>query len=168
MPGYVVHIAIAQEYLKKHNMKYSKDFIMGSVAPDFTSDKSKTHYGKSPAYTNLKNFLLKNNIDTDYKKGFFLHLVTDYLFYNKYITKVEKPQIYNDYDYTNKEIIEKYNVILPEEVKDKVFFKEGEAKILTLDLAYKVIEEISSLDLETISKEVIEEDKKWNTYKNII
>ena len=47
MPGYVVHIAIAQEYLKKHNMKYSKDFIMGSVAPDFTSDKSKTHYGKS-------------------------------------------------------------------------------------------------------------------------
>ena len=107
MPGYVVHIAIAQEYLKKHNMKYSKDFIMGSVAPDFTNDKSKTHYGKSPAYTNLKNFLLKNNIDTDYKKGLFLHLVTDYLFYNKYITKVEKPQIYNDYDYTNKEIIEK-------------------------------------------------------------
>lgn len=168
MPGYVIHIAVAQEYLKKHNMKYSKDFIKGSVAPDFTKDKSKTHYGKSPAYTSLKNFLLENNIDTDYNQGYFLHLVTDYLFYNKYMERIKKPQIYIDYDCTNKDLIEKYNVKLIDSVKDKVFFLEGEPKILTLNLAYKVIEEISSLSLKIIEKEVIREDRKWNSYKNIV
>lgn len=168
MPGYVVHIAIAKEYLRKHNIKYSKDFILGSVAPDFTDIKSKTHYGKSPAYTNLKNFLSENDINTEYTKGFFLHLVTDYLFYNKYITKIEKPQIYNDYDYTNKNIIEKYEITLPKEVENKVFFKEGKPKILTLNLAYKVIDEVSNLDLETIKREALEDSKKWNTYSNIV
>ena len=168
MPGYVVHIAIAQEYLRKHNLKYSEQFIIGSIAPDFTNTKSKTHYGKSPAYTNLKKFLLINSINTNYNKGFFLHLVTDYLFYNKYIRKIEKPQIYNDYDYTNKDLIKKYNVKLPDSLKDKVFFKRGKPKILTLDLANKVIEEISNLDLETISKEVIEGDNKWSIYRNIL
>lgn len=53
MPGYVIHIATAQEYLKKHRKEYSIDFINGTIAPDLTNDKQKTHYGKSPAYTSL-------------------------------------------------------------------------------------------------------------------
>ena len=54
MPGYVIHIAIAQEYLKKHLKKEEKEeFINGVIAPDLTKIKSETHYGKSPAYTNL-------------------------------------------------------------------------------------------------------------------
>ena len=108
MPGFVIHIAIGQEYLRKHNLNYSKEFIKGIVAPDFTSDKSKTHYGKSPRYTNLKKFLDNNKIDTDYNKGFFLHLITDYLFYNYYVTKIGKDGLYNDYDLTNKDIIQKF------------------------------------------------------------
>ena len=133
-----------------------------------TDDKTKTHYGKSPAYTNLKNYLLKNEINTTFDEGYFLHLVTDYLFYNYYLNYLEKPQIYNDYDYTNKNIIEKYNISIPENIKDKVFFKEGIPKILTLELAYKVIEEISSMDLEKIKQEVLGNNPKWNTYKNIV
>ena len=166
MPGYVVHIATTQEYLRKHNKEIKDDFIYGSICPDFTTNKSETHYGKSPAYTNLKKFLEENEIDTDINQGRFLHLVTDYLFYNTYIDRIEKPQIYNDYDYTNRDIIEKYNVVLPEIVKDKVFFKEGTPKILTLELAYKVIEEVSNLSLEKIKKEVLANEAKWNTYKN--
>ena len=57
MAGYVIHIAIAQEYLKKNKKKYNKEFVKGAILPDLTSDKTKTHYGRSPAYTNLKKFL---------------------------------------------------------------------------------------------------------------
>ena len=62
MPGYAVHLAIAQEYLRKHNKEKSQDFILGSIEPDFTNDKSKTHYGESPAYTNLKKYLKNNRL----------------------------------------------------------------------------------------------------------
>lgn len=168
MPGYVVHIAIAQEYLKKHNQNFSGEFIEGSIYPDLISDKSKSHYGKSPAYTNLKSFLANNKINTDFQKGYFLHLVTDYLFYNYYLDYLEKPQIYDDYDFTNKFLIDKYNVVLPKTVINKVFFKDGTPKILTLELAYKVIDEISSLTLEEIEKEIISDNSKWNYYKNLI
>ena len=161
MPGYAVHLAIAQEYLRKHNKEKSQDFILGSIEPDFTNDKSKTHYGESPAYTNLKKYLKNNKIDTDFKQGYFLHLVTDYLFYNYYLEEIKKPQIYYDYDMTNKTIIEKYKVILPEKVKSKVFFKDGTPQILTLQLAYRVIDEISELtleEIETIEQETIVEE----------
>ena len=166
MPGFVIHIAIGQEYLRKHNLNYSKEFIKGTVAPDFTDDKSKTHFGKSPRYTNLKRFLDNNKTDNDYNKGFFLHLITDYLFYNYYVTKIGKEGLYNDYDLTNKDIINKYNVILLDNVKDKVFFKEGIPKTLTLELACKIIDEISSMDLKDIEAEVKNNIPKWNYYKN--
>ena len=168
MPGFVVHIAVAQEYLKKHNKNFSEDFILGSIEPDFTTDKSKTHYGKSPAYTNLKNYLDNNTIRTDFEKGYFLHLVTDYLFYNYYVENFEKPQIYYDYDFTNRAITEKYNLFLPDKIKDKIHFEQGTPKILTLPLAYKIIDEISALNLEDIEKEVLNNSPKWNYYKNII
>ena len=60
MPGFVMHIAIGQEYAKKHkNIENYDEFIRGNILPDLTKEKFKTHYGKSPAYTNLKKFLQK-------------------------------------------------------------------------------------------------------------
>ena len=168
MPGYVIHLAIAQEYLRKHNKKKSEDFILGSIEPDFTTDKTKTHYGKSPAYTNLKEYLENNKIDDDFNQGYFLHLVTDYLFYNYYLNEIRKPQIYEDYDVTNKTLIEKYKIDLPEKVKDKIFFKNGNPEILTVKLACKVIDEVSEYTLEEIAKEVIEGSDRWNYYKRLV
>ena len=168
MPGYVIHIAIAQEYLRKNKMNYSEEFIKGAIAPDLTDKKSETHYGKSPAYTNLNNFLMKNKLDSDYMKGFFLHLIVDYLFYNKYLYKLEKPQIYYDYDYTNKELIEKYNVKLLDCIKPYVCYKEGEPKILTIDLACCIIDEISELNIEQVQDEVKNNNSRWNYYKNLV
>ena len=69
---------------------------------------------------------------------------------------------------TNKTIIEKYKVILPEKVKSKVFFKDGTPQILTLQLAYRVIDEISELTLEEIEKEVMNNSDKWNYYKKLV
>lgn len=168
MPSYIVHLAIAQEYLKKHNKKYSQDFILGSLEPDFTTVKSETHYGKSPAYTNLKEYLKNNKINTDFDQGYFLHLVADYLFYNHYLNELRKPQIYDDYDILTKPLIEKYNVILPEKLKNKITFKDGTPQILTYTLACKVIDEVSSLTLEEIEKEVMANLDKWNYYKKLV
>lgn len=169
MPGYVIHVAVAQEYLKKHkNNENKEEFVKGTIEPDLIKPKSLSHYGKSPAYTNLKKFLESNEIETSFQKGFFLHLITDYLFYNHYLDKFSREDIYNDYDILNAKLIEKYNVQLPEKVKQYVFNKEGTTKILSEELACKVIDEISNLKMEDIQKEVLEDNEKWTTYKNLI
>ena len=172
MPGYIIHIAIAKEYFKKHEKNQDKhnfkEFVSGSIAPDFTTNKQQTHYGKSPAYTNLYKFLENNNLDTVFNKGVFLHLVTDYLFYNYYLDKLYKPQIYDDYDYSNKQIIEKYELEVPNEIKDKIFFKVGTPLNFSMELIDKMIEEISNQNLEDIALEVKSKSKKWNNYKNIV
>ena len=168
MAGYAIHIAIAQEYLRKHNINYSKEFIEGTCAPDLTNDKKVTHYGKSPVYTSLSKYLENNNVETLYDQGYFLHLLTDYLFYNYYLDKVDKETLHNDYDCTNKSIIEKYNVNIIDIVKDKVFYKDENPKILTLELAYKTIDEISDYNIEDVIKEVRDNYSKWYYYKNLL
>ena len=127
MPGYVIHLAVAERYLKKHQDKKEnyEEFIEGVIFPDSVKDKSETHYGAKSSVSNLYEFLKENSLDTSFKRGYFLHLLTDYLFYNKYIDRMSK-DMYNDYDILNGILIEKYKVKLPEKVKDGVFFKQGE------------------------------------------
>ena len=165
MAGYVIHLAIAEEYLKKHkDVKEDYDeFIKGVIYPDSVTDKSLTHYGIKSSKVILKDFLQDNEINNSYMRGYFLHLITDYLFYNKYLEKFTK-DIYNDYDILNKRLIEKYNVVLPENIQNNVFYKEGETKILTMELAIKIIDEISDLNLNAVEKEIRKNpnDEKWS------
>ena len=165
MAGYVIHLAIAEEYLKKHKdvKEDYEEFIKGVIYPDSVTDKSLTHYGIKSSKVILKDFLQDNEINNSYMRGYFLHLITDYLFYNKYLEKFSK-DIYNDYDILNKRLIEKYNVVLPENIQNNVFYKEGETKILTMELAIKIIDEISDLNLNAVEKEIRENpnDKKWS------
>lgn len=169
MPGFVIHTAIGQEYYKKNkNIENYNDFIRGNILPDLTKNKSETHYGKSPAYTNLKKFLEKNRINTSLNQGIFLHLIADYLFYNHYLYKINKEILHNDYDLINKSLIDKYDVKLTDEIRKYVFFKEGTPEIVTLDLAIKVIEEVSNLDMYEVEREVLNDNKKWNTYRYLV
>ena len=48
MPGYVIHLAIAEEYLEKNKDKAEEHdkFIKGVIFPDGVADKSLTHYGE--------------------------------------------------------------------------------------------------------------------------
>lgn len=169
MPGFVIHTAIGQEYFKKHKKLENYDeFIKGNLQPDLIKDKSKSHYGKSPAYTNLKEFLNDNKIDNSLNKGMFLHLIADYLFYNHYLNKISSEILHNDYDLTNEFLINKYDVKLPKNVDKYVYFKEGIPEILTKELAIKVIDEISNLDIEKVEEEVLKGNKKWEAYKRLI
>lgn len=167
MPGFVIHLSIANKYLEKnHNIEDIKGFYEGIIAPDMTNDKSKTHYGNGgSSETDLKNYLSTNKIKTSFDKGYFLHLITDYLFYNRYL-KIFSKDIYNDYDILNSYLIEKYKVILPENIKDKVFFKEGQLKLLNKETIVEFIENVSQIDLSDVEKEIIEDKPKgkWNTH----
>lgn len=124
MAGYVIHIAVAEIYLQKHkNKEEHNEFIDGIIYPDSVKDKSETHYGEKSSKANLYKFLSENNIDTSFNRGYFLHLLTDYLFYNYYIDTIST-DIYNDYDILNKYLIEKYNIKVPEKLKSTVYVKE--------------------------------------------
>lgn len=172
MPGFVIHIAIGKEYLRKNNnIENVDEFIKGNIAPDLTEDKTKTHYGESPTFTNLKEFLVHNKLDNSFNKGKFLHLIADYLFYNQYLKTIPRKEskeiLHTDYDIINKVLIEKYHIDIPEDAKKYVHYKEGKTKILTLDFIIKLIDDISNSNLQEVEKEVIEENKKWQTYKLI-
>lgn len=168
MPGYVIHLAVAEEYLRKHENKPEKydDFIEGVIFPDSVKDKSETHYGAKSSISNLYEFLKENALDTSFKRGYFLHLLTDYLFYNKYIDRMSK-DMYNDYDILNGILIEKYKVKLPEKVKDGVFFKQGELVILSMEIITNLVNDISEMDLDEIAREVNENPVKWTTMREL-
>lgn len=168
MAGYVIHLAVAEEYLRNHKdiKEEYNEFIEGVIYPDSVKDKSETHYGKLSALSNLYEFLNDKKLDNSFNRGYFLHLLTDYLFYNHYISYTSK-DIYNDYDILNKRLIEKYKVKIPDKIKDKIFFKEGVLKILSLEVVEKVIEDVSKLDIDTISEEVKKDPENWTKMREL-
>ena len=110
MPGFVIHIAIAKEYERKHKneIKNTEEFIKGAIAPDYISitnpneNKNKTHYGIWGDWTSdnqeihLNEFLedKKVNLNTDYWKYKNIILVKNIL-NKKYIMqrKIKKNYI---------------------------------------------------------------------------
>lgn len=171
MPGYVIHLSIAEEYLRKHKNKPEnyKEFIEGIIFPDSIKEKYKTHYAninEGSSKANLYRFLQDRQLNTSFNRGYFLHLLTDYLFYNKYIDTFSN-DMYNDYDILNDTLIKKYKVILPEEVKNSVFLKKGELKILNLELVERLIDEISDLDLEDTENKIKENPEEWTRIREL-
>ena len=168
MAGYVIHLAVAESYIKKHedDIKDYNRFIEGVIFPDSVSEKSITHYGEKSSKTDLKAFLEDNKIDNDYNKGYFLHLVKDYIFYNKLLKYFSK-DIYNDYDILNEKLQKKFNVTLPENIKDKVFYKEGKTKVLKLENIIKFIEDVSDYKLDEIKERILDNDNYWLEIKEL-
>lgn len=168
MPGYVIHLAVAEEYIRKHpkNIKDYDRFIEGVIFPDSVSDKSITHYGEKSSKANLKEFLEENKIDDEYYKGYFLHLVTDYIFYNKFLECFSK-DIYNDYDILNDKLQKKFGVTIPENVQNEVFYKEGETKLLNLEDVIKFIEEVANYNLDDIRERALKGEKYWLEFRTL-
>lgn len=169
MAGYVIHLAVAEEYRRKYPEdidNYDK-FIEGVIFPDEAVDKALTHYGPKSSKVNLKAFFEDRDIKDSFNKGYFLHLVTDYLFYNKFLEYFSK-DIYNDYDILNKALIERFKVIVLEKVKDKVFFAEGSTKLLNLDKTIKFIESTATYKLCDIKAAVLNNDEYWLTIRQLM
>ena len=92
MASFNIHLAIAIKYLEKNKIKDIVSFFKGNIDPDLVRDKEESHYSIRADKDNLVkylstkigliNFIKSNNIDKDYNKGIFLHLITDYVFFN--------------------------------------------------------------------------------------
>lgn len=170
MAGYVIHLAVGEEYLRNfpNEIINYKEFIDGIIYPDSVTDKSLTHYGPKSSQVHLDQFFKDKDLDTDFNKGYFIHLVTDYLFYNKFLTVFSKKYMYNDYDILNKSLEDRFKVKIPDKIKNSVFYNNGETKILNLDDTIKFIKETASYDINFIKTEVLKGNKDWLTIRPLI
>ena len=168
MPGFTIHIAVAKQYIVKHELeiKNEEEFIKGVIAPDMNEkldapaeDKSKSHYGKWGKYevtTYIQDFLNDSEVDiaNDYWKGYFLHLLTDHYFYNKYFKEEHQEMVknndrfYYDFDCLNKSLIEKYKIHILDNIRKYMNTYDKEPKYLKEKKIIEFIEDISNMDIK--------------------
>ena len=146
MPGYVIHLAIGKRYVDINHVIDVNGFLKGCIMPDLL-DKRKSHYGDSSSNPDFQKFLTANQLNTAYNQGYLLHLITDYLFYNRYLREFSD-EIYHDYNKLNEFLIKKYNIDIPPEIREMVGDEKGKPKILTEDSICRFIEAIANIDLQ--------------------
>ena len=145
MPSYMIHLAVAKKYLETHKEKDPCTFYAGVMAPDVL-EKPASHFGSCSSEPGLSRFALEIGLDNSYKRGYFLHLVTDYLFYNKHLSGFSK-EIYRDYDVINSQICQRYGICPPRSVAHVVKFIDGNTTFLDKDRLFEFIESFESIDL---------------------
>lgn len=156
MPGYIIHLAISKKQIELSNIQNKEEFIRGTIAPDLLKKAGiDSHYGYS-SNPNLKKFLENNSLKFDYNKGYFLHLATDYLFYNKFLEKWS-PQIYEDYNVLNKILVDKYKIQIPKEVEKDIKFEEKSLTILNLDDIISFIENVGKIPINQMYRKYMGE-----------
>lgn len=184
MAGFHIHLAIAKRYAEKNLVFHVKDLYKGAVAPDLVEDKSISHYSGKQDNTKLieylankirlYEYLVNHSIDNDYETGVFLHLVTDYLFFNDFISKEYLKHVtyadfckdlYTSYDATNNDLLEKYQIDFGElkEVLERNIQKAKKDKktensvgniIFTNEQLDDFIERVSDIDLKQYEEKI--------------
>ena len=142
MASRIVHLAIADELIKKAEIKDKDRFRIGSLLPDAIPDK-KAHYSKrigedrktfdlSYFYERYKDKILTD----DLYLGYHLHLLEDVLFrWYMYEIRGYTPAVkgnvealHNDYSLINAYVRDKYEIsdyiTLPEGIKEEEIFKD--------------------------------------------
>ena len=128
MASFQMHLSVAKIYMEHYQIQNEQEFISGVLDPDLAVDKTMSHYSdERKTFTleeiiktkvNLKKYLKENKMDSDYKKGEFLHLLTDYDFFNNFIDQKYKnmpyeaffENLYYSYDLLNPYLTKKYSV----------------------------------------------------------
>ncbi|MCM1083147.1 MAG: hypothetical protein NC428_06670 [Clostridium sp.] len=100
MPGFIIHMAAAKEYLRLCSIRdetYINDYIVGSVAPDIVAgnNKKQSHFWSDRAFTqfvrkpDMNVFLEKHGdrINEPFVRGYYHHLIFDLKFLELYWTK---------------------------------------------------------------------------------
>lgn len=181
MASSIIHMAVASEVnklIKRDNNK----ILIGSIAPDISKligeNKIKSHFLDSfdDNIPNIDKFLnkYKNKLNDDFVMGYFIHLYTDYLWFNYFvpefysepmITKIDGTivkcndnmlslYIYNDYTNLNMQLLDEYDLDL------KIFYN-------TIPEIDNIIEEIPVEKLNLIinkSGEIIANTKEKKSF----
>ncbi len=96
----------------------------------------------------------KVDLNKDYWKGYFIHLLTDYYFARVYFVKEiidaknNNDTFYHDYDCINEELINKYHVKVLDEIKKYLSCVNDEPRYLKINKVINFIETMSNLNLE--------------------
>lgn len=192
MPGFNIHLAIGKRYIEKQKnkkdiIKNENSFYNGLIAPDLVTDKKISHYTTETNKNNLEKYLLgkvrldlylkDNKVETDFEKGVFLHLLTDYLFFNEFFEKEFIKNIdyqdfvrdlYYSYEMTNEYLNKKYNIdfsIFGDRLEKNIRKNKKEKKLEDSDLKEKklifsekdldeFIEKISSINIKELENEI--------------
>ena len=192
MPGFNIHLAIGKRYIEKQKnkkdvIKNENSFYNGLVAPDLVNDKKISHYTTETNKNNLEKYLLgkvrldlylkDNKVETDFEKGVFLHLLTDYLFFNEFFEKEFIKNIdyqdfvrdlYYSYEMTNEYLNKRYNIdfsIFGVRLEKNIRKNKKEKKLEDSDLKEKklifsekdldeFIEKISSINIKELENEI--------------
>ena len=186
MASFSIHLAVAKRYVEKNNIDNKAELYKGIIDPDLVDNKDISHYtnrneidtiSESKKYSaGLYEFLKVNNIDNDYNKGIFIHLITDYLFFNRFLDKeymnIAKfedfsKDLYYSYDMSNEYLEEKYNIssifnneeLKSHEKKIKDDYKPMSEKhklIIDENKIYEFIEFVSDIDIEKYKDKILE------------
>lgn len=170
MASPVMHLAIAKKYLDNNKNINVQEFIKGTLYPDATHDKDKTHYTKLSrgkdvishlnGKVDLFKFLKEHESLNDFETGWLLHLVTDYLFFDECFNKKYLENIcyedfckdlYYAYDCLNLYLEKKYNITKDyyKDYPNEYYPGRGYKKcILSKEEIDKFIEHVSSINLE--------------------
>lgn len=184
MASIIIHLAIGKRYLEKTKTPHNEhDFMHGIVAPDLAPDKRVSHYAGEydeqdlirgvEQKVQLSRFLASQQIDSDYSEGYFLHLATDYLFFNKFFAKEDLMKVTHDdffrnlyysYDKVNEYISGKYHVSYGEyeqQINERIAEKQQtipdgpKIDILPIDRLDDFIEEVSDINLKEYRRKII-------------
>ncbi len=139
MASAIMHIAIAKKVNEKLHLP-EEEFYLGAIAPDIGKlvglNKTVTHFQSSQeGLPNLNSFIKKYKYDLEstFTLGYFLHLYSDYIWFNEYVNKIYENTsiilkstgeevlitqndfstlIYGDYTNLNKDLIDYYKLDL--------------------------------------------------------
>ena len=172
MASFSIHIAAANEYLKKNNIDNPELFMDGVVDVDLTDDRFKSHYSNTNDTSNLeyyldnkvniKKYLEENEVKSDYERGYLFHLLTDYYFYTSFFDKgfisnigfsEFKSILYHDYNSINEYMKEKYGVVYSDRIKKYDASNSDEPIILKKEQLSAFVEKMGNIDLEVYYKD---------------
>lgn len=171
-----IHLAIAKKYLETHTTLNYRDVIAGTLYPDAANNNDESHYtnlnrgndnvSHVRGKVNLYSFFKDHEYLNDFELGWFLHLITDYLFFEEcfsteYLLENSYEQFCKDlyfaYDHLNFYLSENYNITkndymdYPSEYYSGVPYEEC---ILSKDLIDTFINRVSSIDLEKYIRKI--------------
>lgn len=176
-----LHLLVAKEYCKKHNIVDDSIYLAGAIYPDIQEDKVASHFGVKIKPKSIRDALdskidikavLENlDLNDEFHRAIFLHLLTDYIYYNYlYNEELEKVSIMqvladinNDSGVMTAEILKEHNVEVPYEYSYLLEEKEnsGEYKLFNGDRLGVFVDLISSSDLGSIKKELLQDNQKF-------
>jgi hypothetical protein len=148
MPSIAAHMIVAKEIGKRLNIN-SNDFIIGNILPDIIKEDD-SHYkiqNKMYLVPNISKYLEESNLNNDLYLGYLVHLLLDKhflvdylsnLYYNKNIFLDGK--IYKDYDYLNKDLVNKFNLDIASIEK------------ILLNTNYNIVEEKLKYNIECLKQ----------------